>query len=453
MLVGSLELGTANFLFPVSTMADDVQFVTLDPGHFHASLVQKFMYPQASPVVHVYALTGPDVEQHLQRIESFNTRTENPTHWEEKVYRGPDFLERMVSEKAGNVVVISGNNARKTEYIAKAVEAGFNVLADKPMAITPENFELLRKAFETAAAKRVLLYDIMTERHEITTILQRELSRMPELFGTLQKGTAEHPAIVIESVHYFFKEVAGKPLLRPAWFFDVRQEGDAIADVGTHLVDQVFWQCFPEQALDWRKEIKVIKARRWATKLTPEQFTRVTGLKEYPDYLKKDVGPDGTLNVFANGEMTFSVRGVYAKVTAAWDFEAPPGAKDSHQSLLRGTRANLDIKQGAEQHYQPTLYIENKSGKSARDFEKVVKAATTKLCASYPGVEIKSGGDGWELVIPEKYNVGHEAHFAEVTAGFLRHLKDGKVPSWEVPNMLAKYYATTEAYRLSHAGR
>src|SRR5436309_1823155 len=109
------------------------------------------MYPQVSPVVHVYAPGGPDLEQHLQRIETFNTRAENPTHWQEKVYTGPDFLERMVSDKPGNVVVVSGNNARKTEYIARAVEAGFNVLADKPMAITPENFELLRKTFEQAA--------------------------------------------------------------------------------------------------------------------------------------------------------------------------------------------------------------------------------------------------------------------------------------------------------------
>ena len=36
--------------------ADSARFrlVTLDPGHFHASLVQKFMYPDVDSVVHVY---------------------------------------------------------------------------------------------------------------------------------------------------------------------------------------------------------------------------------------------------------------------------------------------------------------------------------------------------------------------------------------------------------------
>jgi len=50
--------------------------------------------------------------------------------------------------------------------------------------------------------------------------------------------------VVIESVHHFFKEVSGKPLIRPAWFFDVRQQGEALPDVGTHLVDLVQWMCF-----------------------------------------------------------------------------------------------------------------------------------------------------------------------------------------------------------------
>src|SRR5208282_1095428 len=108
-----------------------------------------------------------------------------------------------------------------------------------------------------AKSKKVLLYDIMTERYEITSILQRELSRMPELFGTMGKGTPEQPAIVMESVHHFFKEVAGKPLIRPAWFFDVRQQGEPVPDVGTHLVDAVQRVCFPEQLLDWKKDVEV----------------------------------------------------------------------------------------------------------------------------------------------------------------------------------------------------
>ncbi|MDP4206090.1 MAG: putative oxidoreductase C-terminal domain-containing protein, partial [Bacteroidota bacterium] len=44
---------------------------------------------------------------------------------------------------------------------------------------------------------------------------------------------------------------------------------------------------------------------------------------------------------------------------------------------------------------------------------------------------------------------GHEAHFAQVTEKFLGYLKDGKLPRWEVPNMIAKYYTTTSALKMA----
>ena len=428
----------------------DVRLITLDPGHFHAGLVQKSMYPQVSPVVHVYAPAGNDLQEHLKRIDSFNTRADQPTHWEEKVYTGPDYLDRMLKDKAGNVVVLAGNNAHKTEYIDQSVAAGFNVLADKPMAITPQNFELLRKAFTTAAEKKVLLYDIMTERYEITSILQRELARMPDLFGKLEKGSPEKPAVAIESMHHFFKEVAGKPLIRPAWFYDVRQQGEAIPDVGTHLIDAVQWICFPEQTLDWQKDIHVAGARRWAIKLTPEQFKRSTGQTTFPDFFKNDIDADGSLNVFGNGEVTYSLRGVHAKVSALWKFEAPAGAGDTHYALIRGSKCNLLIQQGAEQNYKPALYIQNVDSGSASRFAARVQTAVERLKTKWPGVDVRVAGADWEVVIPDKYRVSHEQHFAQVTEMFLQYLAAGKMPAWEVPNMLAKYYTTTEAYRLSH---
>jgi len=434
-----------------STQAQEVRLITLDPGHFHAGLVQKFMYPQVDAVVHVYAPAGPDLQEHLKRIEGYNTRADSPTHWQEGVYSGPDFLEQMLRQKAGNVVALAGNNRRKTEYIDRSIRAGFNVLADKPMAITPEGFTLLREDLALAARAKLLLYDIMTERYEITTILQRELARTPEVFGTLTKGDAEHPAVTMESVHHFFKEVSGKPLIRPAWFFDVRQEGEAIPDVGTHLVDLVQWECFPDRALDWQKDIQVHSARRWPTPLTLEQFQRVTGQAQIPDYLKADIGPDGRLNVFQNGEVDYTICGVAARVTALWRFEAPPGGGDTHYSELIGTRAILSIRQGEAEHYQPTLRVAKNSGMNTDPhFESVLRAAIQRLCGTWPGLEVKGSGGFYEIVLPEKYRVGHEAHFAQVTEEYLRFLKEGKMPDWVVPNLLAKYYTTTEAWRLAH---
>ena len=192
LVCGGIVNGTCAMAGDDSTPAG-FRLITLDPGHFHAALVQKFMYPDVDPLVHVYAPGGDDLAEHLKRIERFNTRADEPTHWREKVYTGPDFLDKMLAEKPGNVVVIAGNNARKTEYILRSVQAGLNVLADKPMVITPGEFPRLQRAFAVAATNHVLLYDIMTERHEITTVLQRELSQQPALFGELVKGSSDEP--------------------------------------------------------------------------------------------------------------------------------------------------------------------------------------------------------------------------------------------------------------------
>jgi hypothetical protein len=74
------------------------------------------------------------------------------------------------------------------------------------------------------------------------------------------------------------------------------------------------------------------------------------------------------------------------------------------------------------------------------------------LSTTWPGLALRRDAESWSIVVPEKYNVGHEAHFAEVTRNFLWFLDQGKLPAWETPNLLAKYRITTEAYRLSHAG-
>ena len=420
-----------------------LQLITLDPGHFHAALVQKSMYADVDSVVHVYAPEGQEVKSHLSLVDSYNTRTENPTSWKQQVYTGQDYLEKMFADKAGNVVVIAGNNKLKSDYISRSVESGLNVLADKPMAIDLDGFNKLVKAFESAKKNKVLLYDIMTERYEINSMLQKEFAHLPA-FGQLEKGTPENPSVTKVSVHHFFKNVSGKPLVRPAWFFDVKQQGEGITDITTHLVDLVQWECFPDQVLDYKKDVEIVSAKRWATSISAEQFEKVTKQKEYPEYLKADV-KDGMLSTYSNGEINYRLKGIHAKISVTWDFQAPEGTGDTHFSVMRGTQASVVIKQGKEQNFKPTLYIEPSAKTDLKAFEKEIMADLKQLNNNYPGVELKKIGSGWEVIIPDTYKVSHEDHFAQVTKKYLECLKKGQLPAWEVPNMIAKYYTTTKA--------
>jgi len=424
-----------------------VKLITLDPGHFHAALVQKSMYLQVDPTVHVYAKKGTDLDLHLGRIKGYNSAPVSPTQWNEVVYAGDDYLQKMLQEKKGNVVVLAGNNQLKTDYILRSVQSGFNVFADKPMAITEKGFQQLKTAFATAKKNNLLLYDIMTERYEITTILQKELSMQPGLFGALQKGTTAEPAVTKESVHHFYKYVSGAVLTRPAWFLDIDQEGAGIVDVTTHLVDLVQWECFPGVTLDYLKDIKLASAKSWPTVITKDQFTELTKIPTLPDYLEKYADDKKDLHVFCNGEINYTIKGVHAKVSVQWNYKAPDGTADTHYSIMRGTKANLIIRQGAEQQYKPVLYIEPLENSAA--FETAAQKAIEKISAQYKGISLKKNATGWEVLIPELLAEGHESHFARVTQKYLDYLLHHNMPSWEVPNMLAKYYTTTQAQKLA----
>jgi len=129
------------------------RLIVLDPGHFHASLVQKDMYVSLGKQVSVYAPLGPDMLDYLQRITLFNSRKENPTGWEIELHTGPDFFERMLRERPGNVVIMSGRNRPKIDRVVASVEGGLNVLVDKPWIIRSADLPKLERALDDAESK------------------------------------------------------------------------------------------------------------------------------------------------------------------------------------------------------------------------------------------------------------------------------------------------------------
>jgi hypothetical protein len=199
-------------------------------------------------------------------------------------------------------------------------------------------------------------------------------------------------------------------------------------------------------------DIEVLAAKRWPTLLSRAQFARVTQLADFPEFLRKDVRPDGTLHVYANGEILYRLRGVHAKVSVRWDFEAPTGAGDTHFSAMRGTRADLVIRQGAAEGFQPTLYVEPRASEASADYARALETAVVAVAVTYPGVGVQREGHGWRVTVPAIHHVGHEAHFGEVANQFLGYCKRRNLPAWEAPNTLAKYYTTTRALALARAG-
>jgi predicted dehydrogenase len=431
-----------------SSPMGEIRFITLDPGHFHAALVQKEMYPGVSSRVNVYAPVGTDLVDHLARVAAFNRRKDKPTAWELEIHAGPDYLERMLREHPGNAVVISGRNRGKIDRVQSSLDAGLHALVDKPWILEAADLPKLDKALATAEERKLVALDIMTERFEVTTQLQRELVNDAATFGRLVPGSEADPAVYMESVHYLKKIVAGAPNPRPVWFFDTDQQGEGFNDIGTHLVDLTQWTLFPEQAIDYKKDVRVMRAQRWPTLIPRAEFRSVTR-EEFPDFLAPRV-KDETLEYFCNALVTYTLRGNHVGLNVIWDWEPAPGTGDTHFAYYRGSRAKVEIRQGTAERFRPELYVvPNTAGEKAAVLA-AVQARIAALQPQYPGTAVADQGAELRVTIPDALRVGHEEHFAQVTQRFLRYVRDrSTLPAWERPNMLAKYYVTTEGTRLA----
>lgn len=408
-------------------MMQDTHLITLDPAHFHAALVQKEMYAGVSPTVAVYAPLGLDLTEHLARVARFNQRSENPTTWELEIHTSADSLERMLrAEKAGSVVILSGRNRVKIERIERSVAAGFHVLADKPWILRSVDLPRVEAALDAADSSGVVAYDIMTERYEITSILHRQLVNTPAVFGSIVPGTPDEPAVWMDSMHRLLKTVAGVPMQRPAEFFDIDEQGEALNDVGTHLVDLAQWIVFPDQALDYRTEIEMLAARRWPTVLSAEHWKRVTGSAR-----------EGSFDYYGNNFVSYTVRGVHVQMNVRWDLE---GVSDTYVARIRGTKSSIEVRQGEAENFRPEVYV---VPNSPALHDEVLAALRAK-------VEVEEQGAELLVKIPERLRVSHEEHFAQVTRQFFEYLKNPKaLPAWEKPNMLAKYYVSTKGVEMA----
>jgi hypothetical protein len=146
--------------------------------------------------------------------------------------------------------------------------------------------------------------------------------------------------------------------------------------------------------------------------------------------------------------MIYQIKGIYAKVSVEWKYQAPKGGGDTHYSVMHGTKCDLVIKQGPEENFIPTLYIENVKGSAMKEFTSELNEVIRTL--PYDSLQIEPvHQSALKIIVPVKYRVSHEEHFGQVTSKFLEYLKSGKLPEWEVPGMITKYFTTTSALKLA----
>jgi predicted dehydrogenase len=422
-----------------------LELIVVDPGHFHAALAQKEMYPNLSPQVRIYAPVGLDLVDYLTRIARFNTRAEAPTDWRLDIHAAPDFIELMARDNAGKAAIFAGRNSEKIAGVAQAIAAGIHVLSDKPMIIRRADLPALAAALDLAEAKGLIVQDMMGGRQEVTRALTRLIHADRDVFGEQLPGTTVEPGVEMTSVHHLLKMVSGVTNPRPSWYFDIAQQGDALADIGTHLVDRVHTTLFPGEALDYRSDIGIEAVRRWPTMMNLAQFRQVTGEMDWPDYLG-DAVAGGTLAYQCNTHLDYTVRGVRVGLDMAWEWLEPQGGGDTHTEIWRGTNARIELRHGPDEGWRPQLYLV-----PLADIAAALERRIAALAQTYPGLGLERRGKEFRIAIPDALRIGHDAHFRETTKAFLAYVKaPGSLPAWEKPNLIAKYFVCTAAEAASH---
>lgn len=420
--------------------------IVIDPEHSHAAGVFAQQIPDVSNVIHVYAPAGQGVTAFLDSISRFNHRPHNPTNWKLESHITPDFLKLALQEPPGNIVVLSGRNDVKIDRILSSFRAGQNVLADKPWIVESKDFPSLEEALHEAEHNHLAFYDGMTERFNIVYQIQRELMRDPAIFGHPLTGTSSDPAVKLENLHSLIKFTQGKVNLRPPWFLDVRQQGEAIADVGTHLVDLEMGTLFPDQAIDYQRDIKVLKATSSPIFLTLPQFERLTGAPAWPEYLAHAVR-NNRLEYDCNNTALYTMRGIYTAISDRWEYESPGALSDSYLVLYRGTHATIRVRQSKLENYIPEIDVIPNPGET---LEPAIERRLKQLSRSFPNLTPRNNGHEIRIVIPPEDRARAGSTFGRLVERFLEYVRNPEsLPSWEKPNMLAKYRLTTAAVDLS----
>jgi len=396
----------------------------LDPGHFHAALLLRRANPRIAPDVHVYAPPGAERDAFCALIEAFNSREHEPTHWRLHVHEARDrdaALEALLAERRGEAVVLAGRNRGKLAAIARLHEAGLWVLADKPWVTADAAPADLARACRGAP----LAMDIMPDRHELLARLRRRIVATPELFGERAVDDPAGPAIELSSTHHLYKIVNGAPLRRPAWYYDVREQGDGLVDVQSHLTDQAQWLVAPERALDFDADVELESARLWATPVPAELFRASTGERAFPEALAPWVH-DGVLRYPCNGEIRYRLCGVPVRQLADWGAREPRGGCDLHGATVRGTRAVLTVEQGRHTGFEPRVSLAPRPGVA---LDAVLREAVAHWQDELPGLALEAQPDGFRFVAPAALHSTHESHFAMELARFLDCMDAGAWPA------------------------
>ncbi len=130
--------------------------------------------------------------------------------------------DELLADPEVELVVLAGVPAERAEAARAALEAGKDVLSDKPGVTTRAQLDDLRKVVDASGRRWWVLF---SERFGSPAVIEAvRLARSGRIGRVVHvQGAAPH---------------RGSLDLRPEWFFDRERVGGILVDLGSHQVDQ-----------------------------------------------------------------------------------------------------------------------------------------------------------------------------------------------------------------------
>jgi len=223
-----------------------------------------------------------------------------------------------------------------------------------------------------------------------------------------------------------------------------------MADVGTHLVDLEVWTLFPDQAIDYQRDIKILEATRSPIFLTRSQFERVTGEQEWPIFLQPAVWND-QLEYDCN-TLPCAIRGIYTTISDRWEYESVGALNDSYLVLYRGSRSTIRVRQSRLENYVAELDVIPNLEAYTASLKPALERRLKRLTDTFPNLAARNRGREIRVVIRKEDRERGGSAFSQLVERFLDYVRNpNELPRWEKLNMLAKYYVTTAGVAMAQA--
>lgn len=148
----------------------------------------------------------------------------------------------------------------------------------------------------------------------------------------------------------------------------------------------------------------------------------------------------------ANGRILFRVKGVHVGMEVVWNWSSPNG-EDAFSSVVRGSRASIEVVQDETTGNVKSLYVLAAGGVDPAQTLTALRRRVAALQPDYPGLRVvETDIPGRFLVdLPVAARPGHGGAFRTGGRAVPSEYPHGEMPAWEEANTLAKYYITTMA--------